>query len=220
MGGRRLEPMETYTTKILSQTGSVPLKLINGHFATNHSHINCYLDMTTLKTRQSEAELAAQALVQHYLASTIVDTILCLDGTQIIGAYLAQELSRAGFVSINAHQTIYVITPEHDANGQMIFRDNLQPMVRDKHVLILPASVTTGISARKAMECVQYYGGTTVGVAAIFSALDQVEGMPIQSVFGPEDIPGYSTYATHDCPLCKANQKLDALVNGYGYSKL
>ena len=212
--------METYTTKILSQSGGVPLKLIHGHFATNHSHINCYLDMTTLKTRQSEAELAAQALVQHYVASTMVDTILCLDGTQIIGAYLSQELSRAGFVSINAHKTIYIITPEHDANGQMIFRDNLQPMVRDKHVLILTASVTTGISARKAMECVRYYGGTTAGVCAIFSAQQQVEGMEIQSVFGPEDVPGYATYANHDCPLCKAHQKLDALVNGYGYSKL
>lgn len=87
--------METRIMKILSKNGSVPLKLIYGHFATNHSHINCYLDMTTLKTRQSEAQLAAQALVQHYVATTIVDTILCLDGTQIIGAYLAQELSRA-----------------------------------------------------------------------------------------------------------------------------
>ena len=150
--------MENRTMKILSQNGSVPLKLIYGHFATNHSHINCYLDMTTLKTRQSEAELAAQALVQHYMATTIVDTILCLDGTQIIGAYLAQELNQAGFVSINAHQTIYVVTPEYDATSQLIFRDNLQPMIRDKHVLILTASVTTGISVRKAMECVQYYG--------------------------------------------------------------
>ena len=85
--------MENRIIKILSKHGGVPLKLIHGHFATNHSHINCYLDMTTLKTRQSEAELAAKALVQPYVVTTIVDTILCLDGTQIIGAYLAQELS-------------------------------------------------------------------------------------------------------------------------------
>ena len=122
--------METRIMKILSKNCSVPLKLIYGHFATNHSHINCYLDMTTLTPRHSEAQLAAQALVQHYVATTIVDTILCLDGTQIIGAYLAQELSRAGFVSINAHQTIFVVTPEYDATSQLLFRDNLQPMIR------------------------------------------------------------------------------------------
>ena len=212
--------MENRTMKIMSQSGSVPLKLIYGHFATNHSHVNCYLDMTTLKTRQSEAELAAQALVQHYMATTIVDTILCLDGTQIIGAYLAQELSRAGFVSINAHQTIYVVTPEYDATSQLIFRDNLQPMIRDKHVLILTASVTTGISVRKAMECVQYYGGTTAGTCAIFSAQNQVDGMEAKAVFTPEDVTGYATYSTHDCPLCKNGTPIDALINGYGYSKL
>ena len=212
--------MENRIIKILSKNGSVPLKVIHGHFATNHSHINCYLDMTTLKTRQSEAEQAAKALVGHYVASTIVDSILCLDGTQIIGAYLAQELSRAGFISINAHQTIYVVTPEFDGSGQMIFRDNLQPMIREKHVLILTASVTTGISARKAMECVQYYGGTTAGVCAIFSAQQEVDGTPVQAVFGPEDVTGYETYPSHDCPLCRSKNRLDALVNGYGYSKL
>ena len=122
--------------------------------------------------------------MQHYVATTIVDTILCLDGTQIIGAYLAQELNQAGFVSINAHQTIYVVTPEYDATSQLIFRDNLQPMIRDKHVLILTASVTTGISVRKAMECVQYYGGTVAGACGIFSACPEVDGMKIQSIFG------------------------------------
>ena len=212
--------METRGIKILSKSYNVPLKLIHGHFATNHSHINCYLDMTTLKTRQSEAELAAQALVQHYVHSTIVDTILCLDGTQIIGAYLSQQLSRAGFVSINAHQTIYIITPEYDATSQLLFRDNLQPMIREKHVLILTASVTTGISVRKAMECVQYYGGTTAGVCSIFSAQQQVNGVDVQSIFTPSDVPGYETYASHECPLCKKKERLDALVNGYGYSKL
>ena len=126
----------------------------------------------------------------------------------------------SGFVSINAHQTIYVVTPEYDATSQLIFRDNLQPMIRDKHVLILTASVTTGISVRKAMECVQYYGGTVAGACGIFSACPEVDGMKIQSIFGPEDISGYATYPVHDCPLCKQKAKLEALVNGYGYSKL
>ena len=156
--------MENRVLKITSKHESVPLKYIHGHFATNHSHINCYLDMTTLKTRQSEAERAAKALVRPYVVTTIVDTILCLDGTQIIGAYLSQELSHAGLASINAHQTIYIITPEYDATSQLLFRDNTQPMVRGKHVLILTASVTTGISVAKAMDCVEYYGGTTAGV--------------------------------------------------------
>ena len=88
--------MENRIYKVMSKNSNVPLKIAHGHFATNHSHVNYYIDMTTLKTRQSEAEAAAKALVPHYIANTVVDTILCLDGTQIIGAYLAQELNRSG----------------------------------------------------------------------------------------------------------------------------
>ncbi len=212
--------METRIVKIQSKDNDVPLKIAQGHFVTSHSHVNYYMDMTTLKTRQSEAELVAQALLQHYISHTIVDTILCLDGTQIIGAYLAQELNRSGFQSINAHQTIYIVTPEHDTNGQMIFRDNIQPMIRGKHVLVLTDLVTTGITVRKSAECIQYYGGTVSGVSAIFSAKDQVEGLDIHAIFGPDDVPDYKTYPSHECPLCRQGQKLDALVNGYGYSKL
>ena len=206
--------------KLPTKKSNLFLRVAKGHFATSHSHINYYIDVTTQKARLSEAKAVAKELVAAYQHNTIVDTVLCLDGTQIIGAYLAQELSRAGFVSINAHQTIYVVTPEYDATSQLLFRDNLQPMIRDKHVLILTASVTTGISARKAMECVQYYGGTTAGVCAIFSAQQEVDGTPVQAVFGPEDVTGYETYPSHDCPLCRSKNRLDALVNGYGYSKL
>lgn len=212
--------MENRMYKIISANSNVPLKIIPGHFVTTHSHINYYIDMTTLKTRQSEAEAAAKELVSHYIVSTVVDTILCLDGTDIIGAYLAQEMHHSSFMSINAHQTIYVVTPEYDNNRQIIFRDNLQPMIRGKHVLILMASATTGITARKSVECIRYYGGIPAGISAIFSAVSQVEGLPVKSIFTAEDVPDYATYSVHDCPLCKAGQKVDALVNSYGYSRL
>ena len=41
-----------------------------------------------------------------------IDTIVCLDGCEVIGAFLASELSRSGVLSTNAHKTIYVVTPE------------------------------------------------------------------------------------------------------------
>ena len=62
--------METRIMKILSKNGSVPLKLIYGHFATNHSHINYYLDVTTLKARMSEARQAAEQLLAQDPALT------------------------------------------------------------------------------------------------------------------------------------------------------
>lgn len=141
--------MEKRIVKLYAKNNTVPLKVVPGHFATNHSHVNYYIDMTTLKTRLSEAGSVAASLAGLYMTNTIVDTIVCLDGTQVIGTLLAQELTRAGYLSMNAHGTIYVVTPEYNSNSQMIFRDNIQPMIQGKHVIVLMASVTTGITIQK-----------------------------------------------------------------------
>lgn len=213
--------MESRTIKLYAKNTSVPLKVVPGHFATNHSHVNYYIDMTTLKTRVSEAGAVAASLAGQYVANSIVDTIVCLDGTQVIGTLLAQELTRAGYGSINAHGTIYVVTPEYDSNNQMmIFRDNTRPMIENKHVIVLMASVTTGITIRKTMNCISYYGGIPVGASAIFSAVDDVEGYPVHAVFHMGDLPDYKSCSVHECPQCAAGQRIDALVNSYGYSKV
>ena len=116
---------------------NIELKAIPGHFVTPSSHINYFLDMTTLKTRLSEASLTARELGRQILASMIVDTIVCIDGCEIIGAFLAEELTRAGIYSRNAHQTIYIITPEYSPTGQMLFRDNYLPMIKVSALQIL-----------------------------------------------------------------------------------
>lgn len=210
----------TDSYKIRTKRRNLFLRVSKGHFATSHSHINYYIDVTTQKTRLSEASAVAHELVSYYTSSTIVDTILCLDGMQVIGTCLADELTRGDFVNMNAHQTIYVVTPEHTTGSQLFFRDNLIPTIKGKHVLVLAASVTTGYTTKSAIEAVRYYGGTVVGVASIFATQETCEGHTVRSVFNPKDLDGYASYAYHDCPMCKAGAKIDALVNSFGYSKL
>jgi orotate phosphoribosyltransferase len=200
--------------------GDVPLRVARGHFATNHSHINYYIDITYQKTRLSEAKDVAHQLVTHFINNTPVDTILCLDGTAVIGTCVAEELTKNGFQTINAHKTIYVLEPEYNANSQIIFRDNIQPMIRGKHVLVLMASVTTGFTAKRSIEAIGYYGGKVAGVAALYRAVDEVAGYPVRSVYSIQDLPDYQSYDYHDCPYCKQGQSIDALVNSFGYSKL
>ena len=200
--------------------GNVPLRIARGHFATNHSHINYYIDVTFQKTRLSEARDVAKYLVRNFSHSTQVDTVLCLDGTAVIGTCLAEELTDSGFRSINTHNTIYVLEPEYNANSQMIFRDNVQPMIKGKNVLVLMASVTTGFTAKRSIEAIGYYGGRVAGVAAIYSAVDQAGDFPVYSVYNISDLPDYASYDYRECPYCKAGQKIDALVNSFGYSEL
>lgn len=206
--------------KIRTKTKNLVLRVVPGHFATSHSHINYYIDVTMQKTRLSEAQAVAKELVSYYNHSTIVDTILCLDGTEVIGTCLAEELTREDFVNMNAHQTIYVLTPEHTTGSQLIFRDNLAPMVMGKNVLILAASVATGYTARAAIEAIQYYGGNVAGVCSIFSTVDECMGHPVRSIFNPRDLDGYASHPSHECPQCKERKKIDGLVNCFGYSKL
>ena len=200
--------------------GKVPLRFARGHFATNHSHINYYIDITYQKTRLSEAKDSARELVAHFINNTPVDTILCLDGTAVLGTCVAEELTKTGFRTINQHQTIYVLEPEYNANSQILFRENIQPMIRDKHVLILMASVTTGYTAKRSIEAIGYYGGKVAGVAAIYRAVDEVAGHPVRSVYSVEDLPDYASYEYRNCPYCKEGKKIDALVNSFGYSDL
>ncbi len=200
--------------------GNAPLRIAHGHFATNHSHINYFVDVTYQKTRLSEAKDSAQQLVAHFTNNTPVDTILCLDGTSVLGTCVAEELTTSGFHTINAHQTIYILEPEYNSNSQIIFRDNTVNMVRGKSVLILMASVTTGFTAKQALQAITYYGGSVAGMAAIYSAVKELEGHPIRSVYTISDLPGYASYDYYDCPYCKAGKPIDALVNSYGYSQL
>ena len=213
--------MESRAIKIHSRySNKVVMKIIPGHFATTHSHINYYIDITTLKIRQTEASEAARCLAANYSVNTPVDTIVCMDGMEVIGAFLAQWLTENCIHSLNTHKSMYVVTPEIDVNRQIIFRDNVQNAIYNKNVLLLLASATTGKTVMRCMDCINYYGGRIVGISAVFSALPEIEGQKVYSLFSTKDIPRYQTYSVRDCPFCQKHQKLDAIVNSYGYSRL
>ena len=213
--------MENRMQEIVSEANrKIKIGIIPGHFATNHSHINYYIDMTKIKTHHKIAKETAKELAKAYISNTHIDTVICLEGTEIIGAFLARELAKEGHASINSGSDICVITPETNVNNQMIFRDNIQKNVFGKHVLLLMSSVSTGKTINRSVECLNYYNGKLAGISAIFSAVNEYEGMKINSVFTSDDLPHYETMSASQCTLCKAGQKVDAIVNSFGYSKI
>ena len=191
-----------------------------GHFVTGRSHMNYYIDITTQKSCLSEAKAVAKAIVPSYKMTTIVDTILCLDGTEVIGTCLANELTRNDFASINANGEINILSPEYTPNNQLIFRDNTVQMITGRQVLIFAASVVTGSTAKAAMEAIEYYGGSVAGMASIFATVKECGDVPIVSIFDPQDLAGYVCSSSIDCPMCRQGDKVDALINSYGCSIL
>ncbi|MBQ4109332.1 MAG: orotate phosphoribosyltransferase [Clostridia bacterium] len=197
------------------------LRVAKGHFATNDRHSNYYIDVVAQKARLSEAKAVAEELSSYFGHTTIVDTILCLDGTEVIGACLADQLTKADFVNMNAHKTIYVVTPEITNSSQLLFRDNIVPMIEGKHVMVLAVSYSSGKTVESAIDAINYYGGLPTGVSAIFSTVENSRsGLPVYSCFDPQFLGDYNSYPAHECPLCKAGQKIDALINCHGYSAL
>lgn len=193
---------------------------IPGHFATNHSHINYYIDMSAIKHSQSMATEAAASIAYHF-SSVNIDTILCLEGTEYIGAFLARELSRDGFRSMNGGSDLFLVEPDSNVNGQFIFSDNLTPMILSKNVLVLVTSASTGQTLSQARECVEYYGGRIAGYSALFSNIEELNGKKVVSLFSGMDFPHYHN-CSHgkNCPDCAAGVPLDAIVTPRGYTKL
>jgi orotate phosphoribosyltransferase len=123
-------------------------------------------------------------------------------------------------MSMNQHGTMYVVTPEINSLGQLTFRDDVVPMINNRHVLLLLPTATTGYTTEKVIECIKYYGGSIAGISAIFSAVDNVQGYDVHSIFHMNDIEGYASYNSHECPFCKAGMKLDGLVSAGGLSQI
>ena len=58
--------------KIRTKNKNVFLRVKKGHFATMHCHTNYYIDVTTQKTRLSEAEAVAKEMVASSTLSSVL----------------------------------------------------------------------------------------------------------------------------------------------------
>ncbi len=196
------------------------IKILKGHFATSHSHINTYIDMSTVKVRHNNCRETAHVLAEEFVHTTAIDTIVCLEETDTIGSFMASRLADQLPYSLSKGNNISIVTPEYHQSGQILFRDNKQRMIKNMQVLILAPSVTTGKSVLQAIEAVEYYGGNVCGICSVFSSINKIHGMEVKTIFTSADLPDYRAYRPNECPMCRAGQRIEAIVNSYGYSKL
>ncbi len=204
----------------MKENPDVILRAIPGHFITPNAHSNYYLDMTAIKSRTHESRAAALELSKKIPPTTVVDTIVCMEGTMVIGAYLADELTKNGILNVNTYKAINVISTELSSAGQYIVRDNLKPMFEGKNVIILVATAATGQTIAKTAEAIKYYGAKVRGICSVFSVGTTCFGKPIYSLFSVKELPDYRTFLAAECPMCKNAQPVDAIANPFGYSQL
>jgi len=212
--------MENFSTITSARNAKISVQVAAGHFATSSAHRSHYIDIFNLKSSSSIARNAAREMASAYLASTLVDVIVYMDGTEILAAYLADELLQPGSGVMNEGSEIYIVTPMIRADGRFIFHQSVREKIVDKKVVLIVASMSTGATADKVLECLSYYGCNLVGISAVFSAVSEVNGRKINSLFSIEDIPDYHFCVPSECEMCKEGRKLDAVFNSEGYTEL
>lgn len=204
----------------LNKNPAILMNVIPGHFTTSHFHLTHYLDLDNLKTNSSIARDVAVELASPYVSTTLVDTIVCMEGTEVIGAYIAEELTQEGTAVINNDREIHVVTPINNINRQLIFQTNMEELINGQNVILLVSSVSSGNTVKSALECLSYYNGKLVGISALFNALPDESEQEIHSLFTNDDIPEYRMFHPNECVMCNAGRKLDAIIMPGGYIKM
>jgi len=201
----------------LEKNPIISMSVIPGHFSTSVVHTNYYLDVGTMKANAYIARDVAQELAIPYVSRTMIETIVCMQNTKTIGAFLAQELLREGTAIMNSGGEINVVSPMNSVDGKWIFYDNEVEWINNRHVLLLMATISSDRTLQSAIECLEYYNGIVSGISSLFSYSKIVANNEVNALFTPIDVPGCKIYLTHECELCKAGQPLEAFISNEGF---
>ena len=197
----------------------ITMKVIPGHFTTSNSHLSHFLDVSSMKSNASAAREVAKELAMPYLTATRVDTIVCMERTEVIGAYLAEELIKNDMSGLNSGD-IHVITPISNNIGSLSFQSSTVGLLAGRNILLLTTSISSGRTLDSALDCLAYYRGNIVGISSLFAVTLDHPGTPVHALFTSEDVPGYRIFSSRDCDICRAGQGLDALISSEGFTKI
>ena len=121
---------------------------------------------------------------------------------------------------INQKSEMYILAPRVLPDGRFIFHQSVHERIKNKNVLLVVASMSTGATALGVMDCLEYYGCRLVGISAVFSAVEDINGRKIHALFTKDDIPNYRFFIPSECEMCKEGRNIDAVFNSEGYTKL
>jgi len=204
----------------LQKNPLISIRVIPGHFTASSTHTSHYLDLSVMKSNATIARDVAKELARPYLTSTPVETIVCMGRTEVIGAFLAQELMQSGLNVVNQNTDVYVMTPLVNDVGTLSFTSSMLQHIVNRQVLLLTTWALSGSTLDRVFNTMSFYGAKIAGISSLFVVNPESMEQNINTLFTSNDIEGFKLYSPRNCELCKAGIRLDALISSEGYTRV
>ncbi|MDD2955337.1 MAG: hypothetical protein PHD67_03355 [Oscillospiraceae bacterium] len=179
------------------------LTVTREHAAEPGCHMNRRVGTAGLRHSGKLAREAARLLAAPYQAGALVELILCEQGCEVVGSFLACELSGGNALSLNRGCDIRVAAFRWEEERPVLLEP--EPL-SGQSVLLLADRL---FPPDKALCCAQWAAAQEAalsGVCALFGTPGKVGWRRVHCLFSAVEVPGFHFWPEEECPLCRAEK--------------
>ncbi len=194
--------------RILRRVGAI---ITHDHFVGNSGlHFDTYINKDVLFPYTEEASAMGELFAEKYKGKNIEVVVAPALGGIVLSQWTAHHLHQT-----TGEKVLAVYTQKTENNEQILTR-GYENLVKDKRILIIEDTTTTGSSVMKVVESVEEAGGKVIGVCVMVNTdPDEINsktlGVPFEALCELKVIKYYAK----DCPMCKSGLPINTSV-GHG----
>ena len=207
MNQQEKEGRQAKAEEILDRTGAV----LDGHFVLRSGkHSDTYInkDFVYLHTQETEAlcDMMADAFVE--------DDVDVVVGPALGGIVLSNNVAR--LLTEKTGKDVIAAFAEKDTDDNLVFTRGYDQFIPGKKVLVVEDILTSGGSAKKAIDLTESTGGEVVGLSVIANrnpkeVTSEALGVRrLEAMIEIDKTP--KTWLPKDCPKCEAGIPVDNKV--------
>lgn len=182
-----------------------------GHFVgVSGRHMDAYINKDALFPHVGEASLVGKMFAEKNKNSNIDVVAAPALGGIILAQWTAHHL-----LKIKKKEVLAVFT-EKTADGGQVFKRGYGPLIKNRNVLVIEDSTTTGGSVKKVVDAVRNAGGRVIRVCVMVNRDPKiVNKKTIGAPFSALAVYRIKSYEEKDCPLCKKGMPINMSI-GHG----
>ncbi len=184
---------------VISILKSVGAIVTDSHFVgTQGRHMPAYINKDALLPHTNKVSKIGKLFAEKFKNKNIEVVVSPAVAGIPFSQWTAHHLSK-----ISGREVLSVFTEKTLDNNQ-IFKRGYDAVVKNKRVLVIEDTTTTGSSVKKVIHSVKKAGGKVVAVGVI---INRDKNVNTKSIGAPFSYLGFFDIASYDartCPLCKS----------------